>query len=103
MVAYGGLWMNVNISGTISGWFLTWQTSGLDITLMCFFLCVFVLLFFGLQGVIQLRFSKVNELPLNSDDPGKYLFEIIPRKHVIDSLKRVKLTLGVVWYTYSST
>ncbi|XP_044052534.1 rho GTPase-activating protein 25 isoform X2 [Siniperca chuatsi] len=31
------------------------------------------------QGVIQLRFSKVNELPLNSDDPGKYLFEIIPR------------------------
>ncbi|XP_060893253.1 rho GTPase-activating protein 25 [Labrus mixtus] len=31
------------------------------------------------QGVIQLRFSKVNELPLTSDDPGKYLFEIIPR------------------------
>ncbi|XP_029019917.1 rho GTPase-activating protein 25 isoform X2 [Betta splendens] len=31
------------------------------------------------QGVIQLRFSKVNELPLSSDDPGKYLFEIIPR------------------------
>ncbi|XP_070760270.1 rho GTPase-activating protein 25 [Enoplosus armatus] len=31
------------------------------------------------QGVIQLRFSKVNELPLNVDDPGKYLFEIIPR------------------------
>ncbi|XP_071338145.1 rho GTPase-activating protein 25 [Trachinotus anak] len=31
------------------------------------------------QGVIQLRFSKVNELPQNSDDPGKYLFEIIPR------------------------
>nr|XP_004567343.1 rho GTPase-activating protein 25 [Maylandia zebra] len=31
------------------------------------------------QGVIQLRFSKVNELPPNSDDPGKYLFEIIPR------------------------
>ncbi|KAM3867742.1 rho GTPase-activating protein 25 [Diretmus argenteus] len=31
------------------------------------------------QGVIQLRFSKVNELPINSDDPGKYLFEIIPR------------------------
>lgn len=31
------------------------------------------------QGVIQLRFSKVNELPLNSDEPGKYLFEIIPR------------------------
>ncbi|XP_062307959.1 rho GTPase-activating protein 25 isoform X1 [Osmerus eperlanus] len=31
------------------------------------------------QGVIQLRFSKVNELPLNSDDPGKFLFEIIPR------------------------
>ncbi|XP_040011687.1 rho GTPase-activating protein 25 [Xiphias gladius] len=30
------------------------------------------------QGVIQLRFSKVNELPPNSDDPGKYLFEIIP-------------------------
>ncbi|XP_070820719.1 rho GTPase-activating protein 25 [Chaetodon trifascialis] len=31
------------------------------------------------QGVIQLRFSKVNELPPNSDDPGKYLFEVIPR------------------------
>ncbi|KAM7416105.1 hypothetical protein PAMA_018262 [Pampus argenteus] len=31
------------------------------------------------QGIIQLRFSKVNELPPNSDDPGKYLFEIIPR------------------------
>ncbi|XP_026177636.1 rho GTPase-activating protein 25 [Mastacembelus armatus] len=31
------------------------------------------------QGVIQLRFSKVNELPPNSDDTGKYLFEIIPR------------------------
>ncbi|XP_072244613.1 rho GTPase-activating protein 25 isoform X2 [Leuresthes tenuis] len=31
------------------------------------------------QGVIQLRFSKINELPPNSDDPGKYLFEIIPR------------------------
>ncbi|XP_065818736.1 rho GTPase-activating protein 25 isoform X2 [Labrus bergylta] len=31
------------------------------------------------QGVIQLRFSKVNEVPLTSDDPGKYLFEIIPR------------------------
>ncbi|KAM4616444.1 rho GTPase-activating protein 25 [Polymixia lowei] len=31
------------------------------------------------QGVIQMRFGKVNELPQNSDDPGKYLFEIIPR------------------------
>ncbi|XP_034546905.1 rho GTPase-activating protein 25 [Notolabrus celidotus] len=31
------------------------------------------------QGVIQLRFSKVNELPLNSEEPGKYLFEIVPR------------------------
>ncbi|KAM6930237.1 rho GTPase-activating protein 25 [Xenentodon cancila] len=31
------------------------------------------------QGVIQLRFSKVNELPPSSDDPGKYLFEIVPR------------------------
>ncbi|KAK5871617.1 hypothetical protein PBY51_004486 [Eleginops maclovinus] len=31
------------------------------------------------QGVIQLRFSKVNELPANPDDPGKYIFEIIPR------------------------
>ncbi|XP_056140862.1 rho GTPase-activating protein 25 [Lampris incognitus] len=31
------------------------------------------------QGVIQLRFSKVNELPQSSDDPGKCLFEIIPR------------------------
>lgn len=27
-----------------------------------------------------MSFSKVNELPLNSDDPGKYLFEIVPRK-----------------------
>ncbi|XP_076006957.1 rho GTPase-activating protein 25 [Genypterus blacodes] len=33
------------------------------------------------QGVIQLRFSKINELPANTDDPGKYLFEIIPRTH----------------------
>ncbi|XP_062240830.1 rho GTPase-activating protein 25 [Platichthys flesus] len=32
------------------------------------------------QGVVQLRFCKVNEIPPNSDDPGKYLFEIIPRK-----------------------
>ncbi|XP_029367397.1 rho GTPase-activating protein 25 [Echeneis naucrates] len=31
------------------------------------------------QGVIQLRFSKVNELPPSPDDPGKFLFEIIPR------------------------
>ncbi|XP_013877865.1 rho GTPase-activating protein 25 [Austrofundulus limnaeus] len=31
------------------------------------------------QGVIQLRFSNVNELPPSSDDSGKYLFEIIPR------------------------
>ncbi|XP_068594597.1 rho GTPase-activating protein 25 [Brachionichthys hirsutus] len=31
------------------------------------------------RGVIQLRFSKVNELPLNHDDHGKYFFEIIPR------------------------
>ncbi|XP_068576986.1 rho GTPase-activating protein 25 isoform X2 [Cebidichthys violaceus] len=31
------------------------------------------------QGVIQLRFSKVNDLPPNSDDPGKHFFEIIPR------------------------
>ncbi|XP_034726859.1 rho GTPase-activating protein 25 isoform X1 [Etheostoma cragini] len=31
------------------------------------------------QGVIQVRFSKVNEVPPNPDDPGKYLFEIIPR------------------------
>lgn len=31
------------------------------------------------QGIIQLRFSKVNEVPPNSDDPGKYLFEILPR------------------------
>ncbi|KAM6944987.1 rho GTPase-activating protein 25 [Lycodopsis pacificus] len=31
------------------------------------------------QGVIQLRFSKVNDLPPSSDDPGKYFFEIIPR------------------------
>lgn len=40
-------------------------------------LCVCTLVF-DLQGVIQLRFSKVNELPSNTDDPGKYLFEIIP-------------------------
>lgn len=31
------------------------------------------------QGVIQLRFSKVNELPPNADDAGKCLFEIVPR------------------------
>ncbi|XP_024861356.1 rho GTPase-activating protein 25 isoform X2 [Kryptolebias marmoratus] len=31
------------------------------------------------QGVIQLRFSNVNELPPSSDDSGKHLFEIIPR------------------------
>ncbi|XP_033828662.1 rho GTPase-activating protein 25 isoform X2 [Periophthalmus magnuspinnatus] len=32
------------------------------------------------QGMIQLRFSKVNELPPNTDDAaGKYLFEIVPR------------------------
>lgn len=37
--------------------------------------------FFCLQAVIHIRHSKVNELPLNSDDPGKYLFEIVPRKH----------------------
>ncbi|XP_057687744.1 rho GTPase-activating protein 25 isoform X1 [Corythoichthys intestinalis] len=29
-------------------------------------------------GLIQLQFSKVNELPLNTDEPGKYIFEIIP-------------------------
>lgn len=39
-------------------------------------LCLIV----ALQGVIPVSFSKVNELPLNSDDPGKYLFEIVPRK-----------------------
>lgn len=33
------------------------------------------------QGVIQLRFSKVNELPPNADDAGKFLFEIVPRAH----------------------
>lgn len=32
-----------------------------------------------IQGVIQLRSSKVNELPPNSDDAGKCLFEIVPR------------------------
>uniref|UniRef100_A0A3B3CLW6 Rho GTPase activating protein 25 n=1 Tax=Oryzias melastigma TaxID=30732 RepID=A0A3B3CLW6_ORYME len=37
------------------------------------------------QGVIQLRFSKVNELPPSSDDPGKHLFEIIPRKYLTNS------------------
>lgn len=31
------------------------------------------------QGVIQLRFSKVNEVPQSADEPGKFLFEIIPR------------------------
>lgn len=55
-----------------AGWFLAMK----DFTI----LSVFVLMWSGLQGVIQLRFSKVNELPPNSDDPGKYLFEIIPRK-----------------------
>lgn len=40
-------------------------------------------LLFGLQGVIQLRFSKVNELTPSSDDAGKYLFEIIPRKQLM--------------------
>ncbi|XP_037115913.1 rho GTPase-activating protein 25 isoform X1 [Syngnathus acus] len=29
-------------------------------------------------GFIQLQFSKVNELPSNSDEPGKFIFEIIP-------------------------
>ncbi|XP_077456376.1 rho GTPase-activating protein 25 [Stigmatopora argus] len=29
-------------------------------------------------GFIQLQFSKINELLSNSDDPGKYIFEIIP-------------------------
>ncbi|XP_077418698.1 rho GTPase-activating protein 25 isoform X2 [Vanacampus margaritifer] len=29
-------------------------------------------------GFIQLQFSRVNELPSNSDEPGKYIFEIIP-------------------------
>lgn len=33
----------------------------------------------AVQGVIPVSFSKVNELLLNSDDPGKYLFEIVPR------------------------
>ncbi|XP_061528907.1 rho GTPase-activating protein 25 isoform X3 [Phycodurus eques] len=32
----------------------------------------------AILGFIQLQFSKVNELPLNSDEPGKYIFEIIP-------------------------
>ncbi|KAI1901094.1 hypothetical protein AGOR_G00056590 [Albula goreensis] len=30
------------------------------------------------QGHINLRSSQVNELPSNADDPGKFLFEIIP-------------------------
>lgn len=86
--------MNVNIN--ISGWFLT---SSLDMTLMCFFLCVVVSLFFDrLQGVIQLRFSKVNEVPTNSDDAGKYLFEIIPRKHEINPETGAEVTLAVVWH-----
>ncbi|XP_024130465.1 rho GTPase-activating protein 25 [Oryzias melastigma] len=40
------------------------------------------------QGVIQLRFSKVNELPPSSDDPGKHLFEIIPLfgKSLVDTM-----------------
>ncbi|KAK7933401.1 hypothetical protein WMY93_004297 [Mugilogobius chulae] len=33
----------------------------------------------AVQGVIQLRFSKVNEVPPNADDAGKFLFEIVPR------------------------
>lgn len=49
-----------------------------------FHLCVFpvyIYLFLNLQAVIHIRHSKVNELPLNSEDPAKYLFEIVPRKH----------------------
>ncbi|XP_024908548.1 rho GTPase-activating protein 25-like isoform X2 [Cynoglossus semilaevis] len=34
------------------------------------------------QGAIQLRFCKINELPPNSDDSGKYLFEIVPRSTI---------------------
>lgn len=40
-----------------------------------------------LQGAIQLRFCKVNELPPNSDDSGKYLFEIVPREYFSKTLK----------------
>ncbi|KAJ8286234.1 hypothetical protein GJAV_G00036090 [Gymnothorax javanicus] len=32
----------------------------------------------GSQGYINLSSSQVNELPCGSDDPGKFLFEIIP-------------------------
>lgn len=48
--------------------------------IMCFPLFEVFFFFFDPQAVIQIRHSKVNELPLNSDDPGKYLFEIVPRK-----------------------
>lgn len=57
-----------------------------------------VLFLSGEQGVIQLRFSKVNELPLTSDDPGKYFFEIIPRKDG----PAIRLTLRVVCRIHSS-
>lgn len=43
--------------------------------------CPPLLFVVALQGVIHVSFSKVNELPLSSDDPGRYLFEIVPRKN----------------------
>lgn len=48
--------------------------------IMCFTLFEVFFFVFDHQAVIPIRHSKVNELPLNSDDPGKYLFEIVPRK-----------------------
>ncbi|XP_011613730.1 rho GTPase-activating protein 25 [Takifugu rubripes] len=36
----------------------------------------------AVQAVIHIRHSKVNELPLNSEEPAKYLFEIVPRSTV---------------------
>ncbi|CAL9707872.1 unnamed protein product [Knipowitschia caucasica] len=33
----------------------------------------------AIQGVVQLRFSKVQELPPNTDDFSRFLFQIIPR------------------------
>lgn len=48
-------------------------------------------LFVALQGVIPVSFSKVNELLLNSDDPGKYLFEIVPRKKQLAATAAARL------------
>lgn len=88
------IWMYVSAAGFLHEWLCTSHYNGL--------FSLFVLLLFVLQGVIPLRFSKVNELPLNSDDPGKYLFEIVPRKHRIPSLKWKNGTQGIAWHDVCS-